>query len=219
MTLHPLHDALDTVRHLKRSLLGAQRFKGWSGPTRILSGSLAIAAALALHLEWIPRTNIAHIFTWGGVFLGAMLLNLGALVYWFWNDEFIHRDVRRLGPLLDVIPPLFVGAVFTFVLIMGREFEYLFGVWMCMFGLTNLATRYVLPGAMGLVGAFYILAGVLCLLMPDIRFLNPWPMGLVFLTGEWCGGTILYLDERRYAAFAGVWSGAEPEPSEEQENP
>lgn len=205
MTLTNIHDALDTVRQLKRSLLDKQRFKGWSGPTRILSGSLAIFMALALDLEWIPRTNTAHTLAWGGVFLAAMVLNLGALFRWFLQDELIRRDVRRLGPLLDVIPPLFVGAAFTLVLILGREFDPLFGVWMCMFGLTNLATRYVLPGTMLWVGLFYIVSGVLCLLWPGLRFLNPWAMGLVFFAGEWAGGMILYLDERRYAAFERIW--------------
>ena len=206
MTLNPVHDALETIRQVKRSLLNRQRFKGWSGPTRILSGSLAVAAALALQLEWIPRTHIAHTFTWGTVFLAAMFLNLGALVYWFWNDPLIHRNPRRLGPLLDVMPPLFVGAVFTLYLLLHRQFDPLFGVWMCMFGLTNLASRYVLPTAIAGVGVFYILAGVICLLNPSIDFLDPWAMGLVFFTGEWAGGLILYFDERRYAAFARMWS-------------
>ncbi|MCC5847631.1 MAG: hypothetical protein JJU29_05995 [Verrucomicrobia bacterium] len=213
MTLIPLHDALDTVRHLKRSLLDKQRFKGWSGPTRILSGTLAILMAFALELQWIPPTYKAHILAWGGVFLAAMLLNMGALVHWFWNDELIHRDVRRLAPMLDVMPPLFVGAVFTLVLILGREFDLLFGVWMSMFGLTNLASRYVLPGSISLVGVFYIIAGAICLLMPGITFLNPWAMGLVFFAGEWSGGLILYLDERRYAAYQRMWQ------QDEKENP
>lgn len=209
MTLSPVHDALDTIRHVKRALLNRQRFKGWSGPTRILSGTLAIAAALALQFQWIPHTNMAHTLTWGGVFLIAMLLNLGSLAYWFWHDPLIRRDVRRLGPLLDVIPPLLVGAVFTLYHLLQREFEPLFGIWMCMFGLTNLASRYVLPQAIAWVGAFYIAAGTICLLNPRIEFLDPWAMGLVFFAGEWAGGLILYLDERRFASFPRFWTKPE----------
>lgn len=211
MNLLPLHDALDTVRHLKRALLEQQRFKGWSGPARILSGTVAIAMALLLDRQWIEPTEYAHTLAWGAVFGTAMFLNLGSLIYWFWRDPLIKRNVRRLGPLLDVIPPLFVGAVFTLVLMLSRNFDPLFGVWMCMFGLTNLASRYVLPSTINLVGIFYILAGVLCLLNPGMTFLNPWPMGLVFFAGEWTGGIILYVDQRRYAAFERLWQDPPPE--------
>lgn len=209
---HPLHDALQTVRTLRRSLLQKERFKGWSGPTRIFSGTLALFAALLLHSKIIPETNVAHLITWALVFLAAMLFNLSALVYWFLHDKMIQKDVTRLKPILDVIPPLAVGALFTFVLLLRRDLDSLFGVWMCMFGLTNLASRYVLPSAISLVGVFYILAGSLCLLLPGISFLQPMAMGLVFCAGEWAGGTILYLDDRRYAAFSRQFSTPDEEP-------
>lgn len=198
--MHPLQEALGTVRTLRRSLLGKQRFKGWSGPTRMVSGSFALLASVFLHVFWGERGNYEAVLVWGVVFLGAMLLNLGALVYWFWNDRAVERDVQRLRPMLDVIPPLTVGALFTFVLLWYREFDPLYGVWMCMFGLANLASRYVLPPAIALVGVFYILAGGLCLMLPGITFQTPLAMGAVFCVGEWAGGVLLYLDDRRYEA-------------------
>jgi hypothetical protein len=206
LPVHPLHDALNTVRTLRRSLLQRERFKGWSGPTRIVSGTLALVAAMILSQSWLPRNNLTYLATWGVVFTSAVFLNMGALVYWFLNDRMIQRDVTRLKPILDIIPPLAVGALFTMVLILRRDFDSLFGVWMCMFGLTNFASRYVLPSAIAWVGVFYILAGSLCLLLPGITFMQPLAMGLVFCAGEWAGGTILYLDDRRYAAFARQFS-------------
>lgn len=206
LPVHPLHDALQTVRTLRRSLLQRERFKGWSGPTRIVSGTLALLAAMILNQDWLPRNNLTNLATWGVVFMSAMLLNLGALIYWFLNDKMIQRDFTRLKPIVDVIPPLAVGALFTLVLILRRDFDSLFGVWMCMFGLTNFASRYVLPTAIAWVGVFYIAAGALCLLLPGISFLQPMAMGLVFCAGEWAGGAILYMDDRRYAAFARQFS-------------
>ncbi|WFB35764.1 hypothetical protein P3T73_16555 [Kiritimatiellota bacterium B12222] len=202
MSVHPLHDALHTVRTLRRSLLQKERFKGWSGPTRIFSGTLALVAALISEQGWIPQTNRSYLILWALVFLSAVILNVGALTYWFLNDRMIQRDTTRLKPILDVVPPLAVGALFTLVLILQRNLDPLYGVWMCMFGLTNFASRYVLPTAIAFVGIFYIAAGALCLLMPEITFLHPLAMGLVFCAGEWAGGTILYVDDRRYAAFS-----------------
>jgi len=201
LSIHPLHDALGTVRLLRRSLLEKQRFKGWSGPTRLFSGGIALVASVFLHFQWFPADNLGTTMVWGSVFLAAMILNLGALIYWFLHDEAVDRDPQRLRPILDVIPPLAVGALFTFVLIWGRNFDPLYGTWMCMFGLTNLASRYVLPPAISLVGVFYILSGSLCLLLPGIGFTQtPLAMGLVFCIGECTGGAVLHLDDRRYAA-------------------
>ena len=200
--MHPLHDALTTVRTLRRSLLNTERFKGWSGPTRVISGTIALFASVILHFVWTEATIRDQLLIWALVFAFAMVLNLGALAYWFWNDRMIQRDITRLKPILDVMPPLAVGALFTLVLLLRKDVDLLYGAWMCMFGLTNLASRYVLPDAIALVGVFYIASGALCLLLPGLTFAQPLAMGLVFCVGEWAGGTILYLDDRRYRAFA-----------------
>jgi hypothetical protein len=73
-------------------------------------------------------------------------------------------------------------------------YQYLAGIWMCLFGLANLASRHVLPRQISQVGWFYIACGTACLLVSDISFLNPWPMGIVFFLGEWAGGIILHFD-------------------------
>jgi hypothetical protein len=179
------------------------------------SGFLALVASVVLQLGWVPAENLNYTMVWGVVFLGAMLLNLGALGYWFLHDKAVDRDVQRLRPIFDVIPPLAVGALFTFVLIWNRYFDPLYGVWMCMFGLTNLASRYVLPGMISLVGVFYILAGGLCLMLPGINFQTPLAMGAVFCVGEMVGGAILYMDDRRYAATLREFSTWNPQQNED----
>ena len=47
------------------------------------------------------------------------------------------------------------------------------------------------------VGLFYMLAGAACLLWFRPLFVNPWPMGLVFLAGETTGGFIFMKDNNR----------------------
>lgn len=177
----------------------------------MISGSIALAASVALTLWVAPEATRVHLVVWAVVFAASLFLNLGSLAYWFWNDRMIQRDVSRLKPILDVIPPLTVGAVFTLVLLLRKDVDLLFGVWMCMFGLNNLASRYVLPGAIAAVGVFYVAAGTMCLLLPGITFANPLAMGGVFFVGELAGGLILYLDDRRYAAFARSFLESESE--------
>jgi len=192
-----IQDALAQVRHLQQLVLDSQRFKGFSGPSRAASGTIALVAAAVMASPLYPESVRWHLLGWAGVFVVAFALNFGALIYWFFNDPVVKKDVRRLKPLLDVVPPLFVGGALTFAIILHGLYPYLFGIWMCMFGLSNMASRHVLPRPIAAVGIFYILCGILLVLAPNSSFLNPLPMGLVFCAGEWASGLILYRDDKR----------------------
>ncbi len=195
-----LKEALSQVRELQQAVLERQRFRGFSGMTRLISGTFALVAAAIMAWGRYPATTRAHVLGWGAVFVAALITNGCAVLYWFFNDPQVNRDLRRLRPMFDSIPALLVGGVLTFTMILNGLHDYLFGVWMCMFGLSNLATRFVLPRPITLVGAFYVLCGLAWLLAPNSSFLNPWPMGIVFFAGEWAGGLMLHLDQARYLA-------------------
>ena len=213
MRVHQIHEALGAVQQLRQMILEKQAFRGFSGPARMLSGVLALVAALVLSLPNYPDSNWARVIGWGSLFGITLTLNVGAIVYWYFHDRMIQRDIRRLKPVLDILPSLAIGALLTFVFLFHRDFHYLFGTWMCMFGLANLAGRLVMPRSICAVGLFYIAAGLVCLLSPVVSFENPWPMGLVFGVGELAGGMILYLDQRRYASlgqYAWVGKGTTP---------
>lgn len=197
MITQHVHDALAQVRELQQAILGRIRFHGFSGPTRAISGTMALVAAAAMATPYYPDTNRAHFIGWASVLVVSLFLNSGALLHWFLNDKHVSRDVRRLRPVLDVIPPLFVGGILTAAMVWHGHFQLLFAIWMLMFGLTNLASRHVLPRMICFVGLFYIAAGVIWLFAPYSSFTNPWPMGLIFFAGEWAGGLILYIDDRR----------------------
>ncbi len=112
------------------------------------------------------------------------------------NDPAVKRDWRKLRPLCEIFPPLIIGAFISVALIQSAQWNLLFGVWMCNYGLANLAARKVLPRSIEWVALFYILCGSTCLLL-RIDFTNPIPMGIVFGLGEITGGWILHIDQRR----------------------
>jgi len=197
MITEHIHHALAQVRELQRQVLERQRFRGYSGEAKAASGTAALLIAVVLGSGRLPATFPVHLVGWGVLFVFALLTNYGAVMYWFLNDPHVKRDVRKLKPLLDVVPPLIVGAVLSGAVLLRGEYHYLFGIWMCLFGLANLATRHVLPKAIALVGLFYLCAGALCGLWPGLEFTNPWPMGLAFFVGEWTSGLILHFDQRR----------------------
>jgi hypothetical protein len=197
MTLLSVQEAIARVRELQTAVLERQRFKGFSGRTRMISGTIALGAAAAMSSSWFPRDELVLVAAWGVVFVVAFVLNAVALMWWFWRDPVAHHDLRTLRPLIDVVPPLLVGGLLTAAMILHQTYHFLFGIWMCLFGLTNMASRLVLPKWIWGVGLFYIVAGAICLLAPDLDFGNPWPMGVVFFAGEWAGGIILHCDDTR----------------------
>lgn len=191
-----VHDALAQVRAL-RQLVDRQRFTGYSGPVRMATAGVALLATLVLASGRVPMTAEVHLAAWGVVFAAALLMDYSALLYWFLNDPKVGREWRRLKPALDVVPPLLVGGVLTLAVILRQEYDLLFGIWMCLFGLANFTSRHVLPRSMAYVGMFYMVAGALCLVVPGVTFTNPWPMGLVYGLGEFMGGWILHVDNTR----------------------
>ncbi|MFQ5706129.1 MAG: hypothetical protein ACE5HO_01685 [bacterium] len=186
-----IHEALAQVRELQRKILDKQRFKGYSGRARALSGTVALFAAAVMSSAIYPKTVEAHIYGWGAVFSIGFVLNYGALFHWFLFDPVVKRDFRKLRPTLEAFPALFVGGVLTLILIRVEQVQLLFGVWMCLYGLASLASRQVLPRAYWVTGAYYVCFGAGYLLTPNTSFLNPWPMGTAFFFGEWLGALIL----------------------------
>ena len=157
-----------------------------------MGGAVALLGAWVMALEAFPESREAHLIGWGAVLVISLALNYGALLIWFLSEPRDRRDVRQLLPAVDPLFPMIVTGVLTWILVQNGLFRGLFGLWMCMYGLVNLASRWVLSRAVFALGAYYILAGTVCLLVVNISFLNPWPMGLVFFAGELLGGFLLY---------------------------
>jgi hypothetical protein len=193
--------ALSQVQELQQKILEKQRFKGYSGRARALSGTGCFLAAAFMGTRYYPQSISAHVIAWGLVFALALLLNFGAMLYWFLFDAGTERHVRTLKPIMDILPPIAGGGVLTLILMREGLHVYLFGMWMCLFGLANLAMRHALPRRIWLLGLAYTLSGIAFLMWP-VPFLNPWPMGIVFFVGEWAAGFILHYDEEASAEFS-----------------
>jgi hypothetical protein len=193
-----IHHALAQVQALQQTVIDGQRFRGWSGPARGVSGAAALIAAMVMGQAAFPANPLAHLAGWSVVFAIAMIANHGAMAYWFLFDPSAGRDWRKLTPVYEIAPSIIVGGVLTAAFLRLGQYDLLFGMWMALFGLTNLAARRVLPRSLTWVGTFYIAAGAVLLLTPGAGFTNPWPMGIVFFLGELAGGIILHVDRTRH---------------------
>jgi hypothetical protein len=199
MIANHIHDALAQVRTLQEFIIERNLFKGYSGKARILSALAALAGTWVLGSGMVPNSPWAHLAGWGVILAVGVGVNYSALLYWFLFDREVRRNPMMLKPALDAIPAFGVGAVVSLALIVKGEFDLLFGVWMCLYGLAQVAYRSSLPKGIYWIGVFYLLSGTVCLLWPGISFMEPWPMGMVFVTGELAGGAVLLGDHYRTA--------------------
>ena len=194
MIANHIHDALAQVKQMQELILDKRLFKGYSGTARILSGTVALAGAAVLACPQIPRNSLLHLVGWSVVLLVALLLNYGALLWWFLFDSQARGNMAMLKPAVDAVPPLAVGAGLSVAAILRQDYGLLFGVWMCCYGLVHCAHRHNLPRGIYFTGLGYLAAGACCLVWPSLSFLNPWPMGIVFFAGELAGGSILLIN-------------------------
>lgn len=186
-----IHDALGQVDRMRDLILERRRFQGYSGTARMLGGGVALAVTLILDRAEALHTPLLQLAGWSGVLAAALLLNYGGLALWLFKRRGSEHPLTDLRPALEVVPALAIGAALSLALVLREHYDLLFGVWMALYGLAHMGYRHSLPGGIIWVGLFYQVAGAICLLAPGIVFMNPWPMGLVFFTGEMVGGWIL----------------------------
>ncbi len=191
MIANHIHDALDQVRKLQEVVLEKRQFAGYSGRARIACGVLALAGAAVLASNATPATPRAHLTGWGVVLILAVLINYACVAYWFLFDPQVRRNPLMLKPAIDAVPALAVGGGLSVALVAAGQYNLLFGTWMCLYGLSQVAYRLSLPAGIYWVGLCYIACGAGYLLTPGISFLNPWPMGIMFFLGEVAGGLML----------------------------
>ena len=192
-----IHDALAQVKRLQEVILSKRFFRGYSGKARIISGTVALAGSAIMDAKFFPYSVEYHLLGWCAVLIVGLLVNYTALFYWFLFDPQARRNPVMLKPALDAVPALAVGGTLSVAMIMYDQFDMLFGVWMSLYGLAQVAYRQSLPQGIYLVGLGYLVAGAVCLIAPWITFLDPWPMGIVFFAGEWIGGIVLILNETK----------------------
>ena len=166
-------------------------FAGWSAPARAACGVLALATAAVSCLPGYPAGDIAQADAWGLLALAAFIIQGAALGLWYARLPRPQRRAQRLEPVLRGLAPFLVTCAISVTMILRLDFRVLPGLWMCGYGLVNLAVCPEHPRGMRLVGLYYVLCGPLCLLSP-LPFRNPWPLGAVFFAGELWGAAVLH---------------------------
>jgi hypothetical protein len=184
-----LRQALDDISAIRTQVARGTQFRGY-GPLSVASTGILAMLVAATQSRWLAAsTHDLRLFL--GVWIATAVVSvfLSAL-------ETIFR-VRKVhsGLAMEMIqaaaeqflPCVIVGLLLTVVLmrIAPQDAWMLPGLWAVVFSLGIFASCRFLPRQMFGVGAWYLAAGLVCLLAASANHaLSPWAMGITFGVGQ-----------------------------------
>jgi hypothetical protein len=182
-----LRQALDDINAIRSQVARGTQFRGY-GPLSIASSGVLAILVAAAQSHWAAGTDLkGFLLIW--ISTAAVSVLLSAV------DTVVR--VRRVhsGLALEMIqaaveqflPCIVVGLLLTAVLIRvaPQNSWMLPGLWSVVFSLGIFASCRFLPRQLFAVGAWYLAAGLVCLLVAAGRqALLPWEMGIPFGVGQ-----------------------------------
>jgi len=192
-----LRRALKDINAIRRQVAQGTQFRGYGPLSIACSGILAMVVAAA-QTRWVAASeHNVRLFLSIWISTAAVAVALSAL-------ETVFR-VRRVhsGLALEMIqaaveqflPCIVVGLLLTVVLmrVAPQDSWMLPGLWAVIFSLGVFASCRFLPRQMFAVGAWYLAAGLVSLLIAaGHHALLPWTMGISFGVGQLLVAAVLH---------------------------
>ena len=191
-----LRDALSQIAEIRQQMARGQTFRGYRSATTAFSGFLAIVTALFQHLL-VPDPALAprsFVLLWAAAAMICLIV-VGAEMF-IRTRRSPAGGVQRELTLMAVeqfMPSVVVGAVLAGILC--AYYPHLVwllpGLWMILFSLGVFASCRLLPHGAFAVAGFYLIAGILALIVsPGHR--EAALMGAAFSLGQLALAAILY---------------------------
>ncbi|MCL2640104.1 MAG: hypothetical protein FWD53_04595 [Phycisphaerales bacterium] len=197
-----LRDALSQIAEIRQQMAKGQVFRGYRSVTAAFSGVVAVVTGV-VQAVWLPKVGgetgaSGFVVLW----IGAAVMCLVVMGV----EMFLRR--RRLGggqrelvvlAVEQFVPPLVAGGMLTWVFweFLAEHAWMLPGLWMVIFALGVFASVRLLPREIFGVAGFYLLAGVVVLILSHRAgggwAFSPWLMAGVFGMGQFAVALILYV--------------------------
>ena len=201
--MNDLNKALGDISNIRRQVARSTEFRGYGPATLASTGVLAFLAAGAQTL-WLPDPA-NHIAAYLGIWIGTAILSaalIGAQMYTRTRrihsgmaDEMIRMAVEQF------LPSVGAGVLITIVLVRyaPTALWMLPGIWQVIFSLGVFSSCRFLPRLVAAAGVWYLLTGMICIALADIRSLSSWAMGLPYGVGQLLVAGILLFSNREAA--------------------
>ena len=184
-----LTQALAEISEIRAQVARGTQFRGYGPASTAVSGTLAliVATAQAVWMKEGGREVLPFLAVW--VATAAVSVALATFetivrsrrVHSGFAAEMIQSAVAQF------LPAGIVGLLLTGVMLIAapKELWMLPGLWELIFSLGVFASCRFLPRQMFAVGLWYLVCGLVCLMMASgPRILLPWEMGIPFGVGQ-----------------------------------
>lgn len=195
------HEALSRVEQIREQLARAEVFRVYRAASTGFTGLLAFSGGL-VQKQWGLDDPISFLVLW--LLIAAISIFVVAMemaVRYLWSESVLLRDATIVAAR-QFIPCVTAGGLLTIVLyrFVPQAVGLLPGLWAAVFSLGVFASRVGLPPAINLVGAWYLLSGLVVIAISgrEQHFVS-WAMPLCFGVGQLLTAAILYFcTERRH---------------------
>jgi hypothetical protein len=192
-----LDEAISQIAEIRGRLARTQVFRGYRAIPVAASAVFAVVGG-GVQAVWLdnPREQLTeYLAIWLVVALASMLAaGIGIAARIRHADSSLVRHTTLMAIEL-FLPCLVAGALVTFVIAeyMPENAELLPGLWSIFFSLGIFASFRLLTRPVFIVGVWYLLAGVACLVWArGDAALSPWAMVGPFGVGQLLTAAILY---------------------------
>jgi hypothetical protein len=190
-------DALSKIAEIHRLVGRSRTFGGFRSSVTLFSAAVAVATAVVQSV-WIPDPSV-HVGRYLILWFSAGFVCLTAVAAGAWwrcreTDSAVQQDLA-VQVFRQLAPGLVMGGLVTYVLsdVAWHSIWIAPGLWAIFAGMGLLACRPLLPRGTSIVGAFYLLAGVISIgISPRIGYFSPWLMGVPFGVGQTAAAGLLY---------------------------
>jgi predicted metal-binding membrane protein len=197
-----LNDALVQIAEIRQRMAQGQTYRGYRSATTLLSAVLALTAAAVQHF-FLGDDAWTGVLVWVSVAVASTVPVAAGMVLRYRRTESTLQREMTLVAAEQFAPSLVAGGLLAYVItaFFPERLEMLPGLWALLFSMGVFASRRVLPRGTGLVGAYYLLAGVAGLALEG-RVPFGWRMAMAFGPGQLLAGFVLYWNQERRRAAA-----------------
>jgi hypothetical protein len=196
-----LNRALVEIRSIRRQVAKTTEFRGY-GPSTLFTTAILALLTGAAQAHWLPEPAthpVQYVALWltTGILCAALIatqmLTRANRLHSGMADEMVRMAVAQF------LPAAIAGAILPFVLLRVTQnvFWMLPGLWQIIFSLGVFASCRCLPRPMLLVGVWFLLTGLACVGLGDIRSLAPATMSGAYAIGMALVAAIHYLSARK----------------------
>jgi hypothetical protein len=195
--------ALDQIAAIRQQMARAERFGGLRAVSTGLTGAIALVTA-GVHQWRLLERGVPDVRSYLLLWLVAATASMGIVgaemvMRLRRSPSSLQRDLT-LAAVEQFLPFLVAGLLLTIVFVRSiyRDIWMLPPLWMILFGLGIHASRRVLPRLSSAVAGYYMLAGLVILVVRHDATLSPWTMGGVFGAGQLLAAGLLAYQERHH---------------------